>query len=299
MAPIVLRKGRSVALLAVGVGLLAASLRYAETLAYMVSHRQQTFQWMQWVPEQDSPLIPVLRANFRDALPVGAIVPSLKRWLVPLGIQPGNTLFGHSVCSDEINHGPEDVTREMIRYWGNVFPLGGIGGAPFVGKTGFGAFSGHVPDGGHIFILFGPHVGISPDGQVGLYHRKGQSKPSGACGALIGGYKMLSSGTRIAADDMNDIEEAWLCSKLAPHVENITAADNSMAELVKVAYHVIEEEILRITHTRFGNGNLVLLGGIQINMPEPYQDHFLPMHFSVNGAGKPQVDLLKVFFGDF
>ena len=34
----------------------------------------------------------------------------------------------------------------MASYWGECFPMGGIGGAPFVGKTGFGAFSAHVPD---------------------------------------------------------------------------------------------------------------------------------------------------------
>jgi hypothetical protein len=38
--------------------------------------------------------------------------------------------------------------------------MGGLGGLPFVGKTGFKAYSSHVPKDGHIFILFAPHVGI-------------------------------------------------------------------------------------------------------------------------------------------
>jgi hypothetical protein len=31
---------------------------------------------------------------------------------------------------------------------------------PFVGKTGWGAFSSHCPEDGNIVILFAPHVGV-------------------------------------------------------------------------------------------------------------------------------------------
>ena len=42
--------------------------------------------------------------------------------------------------------------------------MGGLGGLPFVGKTGFNAYAQHVPKEGNLFILFAPHVGLSPDG---------------------------------------------------------------------------------------------------------------------------------------
>lgn len=51
--------------------------------------------------------------------------------------------------------------------------MGGLGGLPFVGKVGFGAYSHHVPKDGDLFILFAPHVGLSPDGTVGKYARIG------------------------------------------------------------------------------------------------------------------------------
>jgi hypothetical protein len=51
--------------------------------------------------------------------------------------------------------------------------MGGLGGLPFVGKTGFKAYSSHVPKDGHIFILFAPHVGIAEDGLIGRYSRPG------------------------------------------------------------------------------------------------------------------------------
>ena len=62
------------------------------------------------------------------------------------GLTPQNTIYGQSICPDEINNEKGDLASMMGDYWGECFPLGGIGGAPFVGKTGFAAFSHHVPE---------------------------------------------------------------------------------------------------------------------------------------------------------
>ena len=51
--------------------------------------------------------------------------------------------------------------------------MGGLAGVPFIGKVGFGAFTAHVPKGGNLVILFSPHVGITPEGDFGQYHRHG------------------------------------------------------------------------------------------------------------------------------
>ena len=45
--------------------------------------------------------------------------------------------------------------------------MGGLGSLPFIGKVGFGAFAAHVPKDGNLVILFGPHVGIGPNGILG------------------------------------------------------------------------------------------------------------------------------------
>ena len=84
-----------------------------------------------------------------------------------------NTLFSHSVCPDEINHEEGDITDELIKHFGEIFYLGGLGGIPFSGKTGFGAYASHVPDGGNIFVLFAPHCAVSEQGHCGYYHRHG------------------------------------------------------------------------------------------------------------------------------
>ena len=100
------------------------------------------------------------------------------------GLTAENTIYGQSICPDEINNEKGDLATLMADHWGECFPMGGIGGAPFVGKTGFGAFSHHVPDDGHIIILFGPHIAISDEGELGKYLREGQVHESTACGAV-------------------------------------------------------------------------------------------------------------------
>ena len=108
-----------------------------------------------------------------------------------MGFTPENTLFADAICPDEINHHrpEENVTSVFQNTWGDLFPLGGLGGLPFVGKTGWGAFSSHCPESGNILILFAPHVGVDLNGTVGSCHRAGQTGGSSACGAAIGAYK--------------------------------------------------------------------------------------------------------------
>lgn len=101
-----------------------------------------------------------------------------------LGLDAVNTLFAYSVCPDEINHEFGDLAYVLHNHFGPSFSLGGLGGIPFSGKTGFGAYASHVPDDGNIFILFAPHCAVShktvglkhhtdDDHICGYYHRNG------------------------------------------------------------------------------------------------------------------------------
>jgi len=52
-----------------------------------------------------------------------------------------------------------------------------------------------------------------------------------------------------------------------------------------------------IVHTDFGigsgkKGKLILVGGIQINMPYPMMDLFYPLLFEIRSHNEPTVDLL-------
>lgn len=106
---------------------------------------------------------------------------------------------------------------------GGVFNLGGLGGVPFVGKSGFGAFLSHVPDSGKVLIIYGPHVGISNEGVVGKVERVGQSKASGACGAGIGAYKALMKGPR-GPNDKFDYQEEFIIDRLEPKIQDLLKA---------------------------------------------------------------------------
>ena len=111
------------------------------------------------------------------------------------GFTDENTLFADCSCPDEINHDnpDEDITSLMHARWGEMFPLGGLAGFPFTGKTGWGAFSSHCPADGNIVVLFAPHVGVDCDGNVGKVTRDGQSCASSACGAAIGALAAVAA----------------------------------------------------------------------------------------------------------
>jgi hypothetical protein len=221
-----------------------------------------------------------------------AMMQMVKGALRPYDLKPGNVIYGQSVCSDEINNEDSHISSLMSSHWGNVFPMGGIGGAPYVGKTGFAAFSHHVPSDGHVVVLFGPHIGFSPDGEPGKFQRKGQAAPSAACGAAIAAYAQCMSNNKMT-DDANDPQQSWIRQGLSRRCGRIHESCSPMIELAKESYDMIEEEMFHIINTNFGSGNLVLIGGIQINMPYPLPGYFQPLHFSIRSANSPPRDLLS------
>ena len=116
-----------------------------------------------------------LKTYFPGAL-TGNDAETLFAWeLIKRGFTPENTLFGDSSCPDEINHDDHDEDISLLFHdrWGEIFPLSGLGGVPFTGKTGWHAFSSHCPRDGNIVILFAPHVGVDSTGEVGKVLRKG------------------------------------------------------------------------------------------------------------------------------
>lgn len=89
--------------------------------------------------------------------------------LIKQGFTRDSTLFADSSCPDEINHddSDNDMTNLFFKRWGEFFPLSGLAGIPFVGKSGWNAFATHVPIDGNVVVLFAPHVGIDREGNVG------------------------------------------------------------------------------------------------------------------------------------
>jgi hypothetical protein len=243
---------------------------------------------------QEKYILQVVEESFPGALSGRAMMNMVMDTLRPYDLKPGNVIYGQSLCSDEINNEDSHISSLMSAHWGNTFPMGGIGGAPYVGKTGFAAFSHHVPDDGHVVVLFGPHIGFSPDGAPGKFLRKGHTEESAACGAAIAAYNQCMSRKKMK-DDPEDIEQSWIRQGLAPHCGSIVDSCSPMVELARETYELIEKEIFKIVNTDFGGGNLVLIGGIQINMPYPFPGYFMPLHFSIRSANSAPQELMFAF----
>eukprot|EP00413_Alexandrium_margalefii_P035407 CAMPEP_0204588764 /NCGR_PEP_ID=MMETSP0661-20131031/48803_1 /ASSEMBLY_ACC=CAM_ASM_000606 /TAXON_ID=109239 /ORGANISM="Alexandrium margalefi, Strain AMGDE01CS-322" /LENGTH=301 /DNA_ID=CAMNT_0051598603 /DNA_START=67 /DNA_END=972 /DNA_ORIENTATION=+ len=233
-------------------------------------------------------------AAFPGAMKGSAVMSKLMSTVKPYGLKKSNTIYGQSICSDEINSDPGHLSTLLTKYYGRTFPLGGIGGAPYAGKTGFMAFSHHVPDNGHVLIIFGPHIGFSPDGEAGKFLRTGQAALSTSCGAVIAANSQLSSGANMPADP-SDMEQSWLRAKLKSVVPEVAASKQPMVDLVMAAYKEVEKEMMTIITTDYGPGHLVLLGGIQINMPYPSPGYFYPLHFSIRSRTMEPKDLMLAF----
>merc|ERR1719330_2022661 len=159
-------------------------------------------------------------SKFPGAMPGNKVVDLMLDSMKRYGIRKNNVVYGMAICPDEINGNRGHVTTILTRYYGRNFFVGGLGGVPFVGKTGFAAFSHHVPDDGHVVIVFGPHIGISPDGEPGKVLRAGQAELSTACGALTACYAQCTGGTTMRSDK-RDIEQSWLREKLAADCREI------------------------------------------------------------------------------
>ena len=113
--------------------------------------------------------------NFYGAMKASEAEQLIANKLYEEGFTKHNTLFADSSCPDEINHddSEQDLTLLFFKRWGEIFPLSGLAGIPFVGKSGWNAFATHVPTDGNIVVLFAPHVGIDKNGNIGELTRNG------------------------------------------------------------------------------------------------------------------------------
>jgi hypothetical protein len=199
----------------------------------------------------------------------------------------------------------------------SVFNLGGLGGLPFVGISGMGAFIHHAPVAGKIFIVFGPHVGISDKGVVGQIERVGQTSISTSCGAGIGAYKAIM-GKKGGSDaesylGTKDFQEEYIIAKLSDRLdplkgqeqsnESITFLTNKMYDLV---WEMMRSEInAYTTKDEFWKEvtEVTLLGGIVVNRGHGAgvpggEDFYQPLMLkSLTKDGES--DLYGEVFGDF
>lgn len=168
--------------------------------------------------------------------------------------------------------------------------MGGLAGFPFAGVTGFGAMASHIPDGGSCLLVYGPHVGVDSDGNVGKVDRKGKSKSGSCCGSAVAASKYITAVYLGNAEkvgppmDSVDAQQNYVSSLLLPFGERVATAPDPMVELPFATYEPIDgmmERIVKKSAGKVPNGKVALLGGLQINTPRGVSDYFLPLRFDI------------------
>ena len=202
------------------------------------------------------------------------------------GWSPERTLLGTSFCPDEISNEKGDLPHLLQEMFGKVFPFSGLAGIPFTGRTGFKTFASHVPRGDTVLIVYGPHVAISPTGEVGKCKRAGQDYLTSACGACMGALATIERGdyeppSPGSPEFREDFQMNYIIEELSQRLDKITVhPQGKQVGLVYQAFAVAQQLIRTIVNVDIVPGSpVVLLGGVQINMPDPLPDFYLPLCF--------------------
>jgi hypothetical protein len=226
---------------------------------------------------------------FPKALPNHELVAKVSTTLSTKGFTPANTLLACSLCCDELSR---PLEKEFQSPYGQNFSMGGLAGFSFGGVTSFGAMAAHIPDGGNCLVVYGPHVGVDSQGNVGTVERVGRASGGACCGSACAACNAVLAARAnpqdgIAAADsvpVVDKQQALVTELLAPYGDRLAAADDVMVELPKALYDAQTELMMEIITKGAGNvtdGMIGVVGGVQINTPPDMSDYFWAQKFDL------------------
>ncbi|MGY6649707.1 hypothetical protein [Wenyingzhuangia sp. IMCC45574] len=204
----------------------------------------------------------------------------LGKMQIEFGIDISRVLMATSVCSDDINVPSTTFFNVLF----GPFIMGGLGGIPFAGKTGMTAFAHHIPDEGSAFIFYGPHIGITLEGDLGKMHRPRQEETGNSCGALMLALERLKDPNYKPVINEDDYQQMKLEQCLSKERDRIVNSDNPQKEITEVAYEIIHDKIhefLKSCKDEFHVDKVVLLGGVVINTDYGLDDYFDARNFEV------------------
>jgi len=242
-------------------------------------------------------------STYPGAVTNGELTQTVKEKLSNNGLNEQSTLLATSLCCDEVNRVLE---LDLGQVYGAHFSMGGLAGFPFGGVTAFTAMAHHIPDGGSCLVVYGPHVGIDNDGNVGMLNRVGR-KASGACcgsAAAAAGYVRSCSGKEVEEGggatasasasttptmmDVMDAQQSFVGSLLLPYADRLEGDLKEAAVELPLALFDAQDKMMKnIVSQACGevageNGKIALLGGVQINTPgDDNSDYFLPLSFEL------------------
>ncbi len=190
-------------------------------------------------------------------------------------------LMATSLCSDDINIPSTSFFSVVL----GPFFLGGLGGLPFAGITGLTAFANHIPDKGAAFIFYGPHIGVTLEGEMGKMYRPRQEKAGASCGALMLALQRFQEDPAykpVIKD--SDYQQMWLEECLLPKRDEIVHDESPEKAITEACFWKIDElihEYLHYTKSEFKVEKIALLGGIIINTDYGVDDYFDLRNFEV------------------
>jgi len=189
-------------------------------------------------------------------------------------------LMATSVCSDDINVPSTTFFNVLF----GPFVMGGLGGIPFVGKTGMTAYAHHIPDEGSAFIFYGPHIGITLDGELGKMYRPRMEEKGNSCGALMLALSRLRGEGYSPIIEDDDYQQMKLEESLLPYRDEIMSSDKQEKAITEATYKIIHQKVqqhLKSCKDQFHVDKITLLGGIIINTDYGLDDYFDARNFEV------------------
>lgn len=223
----------------------------------------------------------VVKANFPNALDAkDTSIHYLGKMQLEYKIDISKVLMATSVCSDDINVPSTTFFNVLF----GPFNMGGLGGLPFSGQTGMTAFAHHIPDEGSAFIFYGPHIGITIDGELGKMHRPRQEETGNSCGALMLALSRLEDKDYKPVINDDDYQQMKLEESLLPYRDEILKSDSPEKAITEATFKIINEKIYEYVKTckeEFHVDRVTLLGGIVINTDYGMDDYFDARNFEV------------------
>jgi hypothetical protein len=200
------------------------------------------------------------------------------------------------------------------------FNMGGLSGFPFGGLTSFRAMAAHIPDQGSCLVVYGPHIGIDSQGEVGTVERRGRKHSGACCGSataashyvldvfkhredpsadnknLIDVLDVLKHGEdpSAATNNLIDAQQDMVSHLLLPHAQRLADAQDARVELPLALFDaqkpLIESIVWKGASHVAAPGYIALVGGVQINTPPDLSDYFLTFQFDVYNNRFEKVD---------
>lgn len=250
------------------------------------------------------PLQQLAQDFFPGSLSGGQVLWKALQTLHRHGLDKSNTLVALSVCPDEINHKVGDLTDLVHQHFGREFHLGGLGGIPFTGKTGFSAFSHHVREqDGNCFVVYAPHIGLSSAKNLGMCTTE-EDKERTSCGAAVGAlqYCLAEKEMPSLSADASDYQEEYIIQQIKKRQDEIMLQESDNAIQATLAQHmwkIGKDKLDQVVNTDFGGprSKLMVLTGVMINMPRPHADLFQPLTFELHLKDGTILNVFEETFG--